>query len=338
MNIYDISEKAGVSIATVSRVINGNERVSEKTRQKVLAVMEETGYTPNAFARGLGLDTMQTVGILCADSSDSFLASAIYYIEQELRNYNYDVILCCTGYELETRKKYLELLLSKRVDAVILVGSNFVEQTKEKNSYIVEAAKRVPIILLNGYLDAENVYSALCDDADVVCRVAKAYLKAGKRDILYIGRSLSYSGICKQEGFIRAYEEMGIRLRKNQILLFNGSIQDTRDLLVERAKQGIREKVILTSDDELAIGAIKYAGVLGIEIPKDLEIVGYNDSKLGVCCEPELTSIDNKLEFSCMNAVTVLMKVLEGNQVPAKTVISADIKIRNSTTINFNKS
>lgn len=85
MTIYDVSEKAGVSIATVSRVLNGSNNVSEQTRQKVLAVIEACGYTPNAFARGLGLNSMNTIGILCADSSDLYLANAIYHIEQELR-------------------------------------------------------------------------------------------------------------------------------------------------------------------------------------------------------------------------------------------------------------
>ena len=85
LNIYDVSEKAGVSIATVSRVLNGNERVSERTREKVLAVMEECGYTPNAFARGLGLNTMKTIGLMCADSSDLYMAKAIYFVERLLR-------------------------------------------------------------------------------------------------------------------------------------------------------------------------------------------------------------------------------------------------------------
>ena len=100
MNIYDISQKAGVSIATVSRVLNGSEKVSEKTRKKVLAVMEENSYTPNAFARSLGLNSMHTVGILCSDSSDVYQAQAIYYLERELRKNSYASMLCCTGYEL----------------------------------------------------------------------------------------------------------------------------------------------------------------------------------------------------------------------------------------------
>ena len=88
MNIYDVSKKAGVSIATVSRVMNGNDNVSEKTKQRVLSVMEELGYTPNVFARGLGLNSMNTIGVMCTDSSDIYLANAVYYIERELRSYS----------------------------------------------------------------------------------------------------------------------------------------------------------------------------------------------------------------------------------------------------------
>ena len=124
MTIYDISEKAGVSIATVSRVLNGSSLVSEKTRRKVMDAMEKYGYTPNAFARGLGLNTMKTIGILCADSSDLYLAKAVYYIEQKLRANGYDSILCCTGYELEAKAASMNLLIGKKVDAVILTGSN----------------------------------------------------------------------------------------------------------------------------------------------------------------------------------------------------------------------
>lgn len=85
MNIYDVSNKAGVSIATVSRVLNGNAKVSSATRNKVLDAMKELDYTPNVFARGLGLNTMNTIGIMCIDSSDIYLANAVYYLEQELR-------------------------------------------------------------------------------------------------------------------------------------------------------------------------------------------------------------------------------------------------------------
>ena len=103
MNIYDISKQAGVSIATVSRVLNGSDKVSPATREKVLQVIDQNSYTPNAFARSLGLNSMHTVGILCADSSDVYLASAIYYLERELRQNSYASMLCCTAGTLSFR-------------------------------------------------------------------------------------------------------------------------------------------------------------------------------------------------------------------------------------------
>lgn len=84
MNIYDVSEKAGVSIATVSRVLNNSPHVSKKTKERVLAVIEESGYVPNAFARGLGLNTMRTIGLLCPDPADAYLSQALAYLERLL--------------------------------------------------------------------------------------------------------------------------------------------------------------------------------------------------------------------------------------------------------------
>ena len=153
MTIYDISEKAGVSIATVSRVLNGSSNVSEKTKKKVLDVINQYEYTPNAFARGLGLNTMKTIGIMCADSSDLYLAKAIYYIEQKLRANDYDSILCCTGYELGTKMSSMNLLITKKVDGIILVGSNFIYERESDNKYIADAAMQVPVMLLNADLE-----------------------------------------------------------------------------------------------------------------------------------------------------------------------------------------
>ena len=105
MNIYDISRRAGVSIATVSRVLNNSPHVSENTRKKVMAVIEGTGYVPNAFARGLGLNTMKTIGLLCPDASDPYLSQALTYLERAFRQQGYDCLLSCTDKELHARQQ-----------------------------------------------------------------------------------------------------------------------------------------------------------------------------------------------------------------------------------------
>ena len=108
MTIYDISEKAGVSIATVSRVLNGSNNVSEKTKKKSAGCDQPVRVHSQRIRQGLGLNTMKTIGIMCADSSDPYLAKAIYYIEQKLQANGYDSILCCTGYDLGYQSKFHE--------------------------------------------------------------------------------------------------------------------------------------------------------------------------------------------------------------------------------------
>jgi LacI family transcriptional regulator/LacI family asc operon transcriptional repressor len=336
MNIYDISKKAGVSIATVSRVLNGNSYVSEKTKEKVLKVIEECSYTPNAFARGLGLNTMSTVGIMCADSSDPYIARAIYFIEQELRQNNYDALLCCTGFDVEVKEKYMNLLLSKRTDAIILVGSNFVEANNEKNQYIREAAKKVPIMIVNGALDGENIYCTLYDDYQAVFEATKALKNSGCKNILYLYNSKSYSGKKKLSGFKSAMNLDKSVSEENYeyIKFFNGNIKEIIDYLTSLRNNGLEFDGIVTADDNLAIGALKYAKENNIKVPNELSIIGFNNSIVAECSEPELTSIDNKLEAVCYNCISTLMNIFDGMHAPLKTVFSAEIIYRGTTRPN----
>jgi LacI family transcriptional regulator/LacI family asc operon transcriptional repressor len=331
MNIYDVSQKAGVSIATVSRVINGNPNVSEKTKQKVLDVMKEIGYTPNVFARGLGLNTMKTIGIMCSDSSDTFLANAVYHLEQNLRKNGYDSFLCCTGYELHTKQKYLKLLLSKRVDAIVMVGSSFLEANKKDNAYIMEAADEVPIMLINGYLSHPRIYCTLCDDHQAVYDAVSKLITQGRKKILYLYNSKSYSGLQKLSGYKAALAAHELPLDENLMQMCPNNLVDTKNLLNSLAKQGLNYDAVVTAEDLLAIGTIKFIKDSGRQIPQDVSIIGYNNSLLTTCCDPELTSIDNHVETLCISTISTLMRVLSGNDVPNKTTISNDLIVRKTT-------
>lgn len=331
MNIYDVSEHAGVSIATVSRVLNGNPNVSEKTREKVLKVMDELGYTPNVFARGLGLDTMQTIGIMCSDSSDPYLAGAIYYLERSLRSHDYDAILCCTGYDLDAKQKYFELLRSKRVDAIILAGSKFVEMRAKDNAYIIDAAAELPIMLVNGYLEGENIYSTVCDDRAAMYQAASQLIESGHKRILYLYSSYSYSGLNKMDGYKDALHSHGLSVSDNMICQCTKDMEASRDLLLSLHRQGLIFDAVLTSDDSLAVGAVKYANAEGISIPDELSIIGYNNSLLARCTDPEITSIDSKIEALCTTTVNTLMGVFSGVNVPSRTTIASDLIKRKTT-------
>lgn len=333
MNIYDISEKAGVSIATVSRVINGSDSVSEKTRQKVLAVMKESGYTPNAFARGLMLNTMHTIGIMCSDSSDAYLANAVFYLEKELRSHGYDSILCCTGYELENKQKYMKLLTRKKVDALILAGSSFLDMKPENNRYIAKAARQIPVMLMNGCLKKPNIYSVLCDDCRAVEEAAGRLLQDGRKNILFLYRAESFSAKEKEIGYRNALKKHGLEVDERLIRQCpkTKELDKVEDFLEKITQEGIIFDAVLASEDFWAVGAIKYAKKHRLAIPEDVSIIGFNNSQLAQCCDPELTTVDNRVQELSTTTVKLLMKVLDGEEIPAKTTIQAKLVIRETT-------
>ena len=334
MNIYDISQKAGVSIATVSRVLNGSNRVSPKTRDKVLAVMDQLGYVPNAFARGLGLKSMKTIGLLCPDASDAYLAKALDHLERGFRGHGYDCLLSCTGKALADRAKGVELLLGKHVDGLVLMGSTFVEADEKGNAYLRKAAAHTPLVLLNASYPCENVYCVLCDDYRATLEATQYLLDTGRKEILYLYHSRNYSGQKKLAGYKAGLESREIPVREELIRFFaedKMSVPEVRDYLLALDREGLRFDAVLTSEDVLSVGAAKYARVTGKSVPEALSIIGYNNSSFCLCCEPELTSVDNKLETLCNQCVTTMLTVLKGEEAPQKTIFSAELVRRGST-------
>jgi LacI family transcriptional regulator/LacI family asc operon transcriptional repressor len=311
MNIYNIAELAGVSIATVSRVVNDSPRVSEKTKQKVRAIMEENGYTPNVFARGLGLDSMKTIGILCPDVSDAYMATAVAHLESLMHEHGYDCILCCSGFEQTIKEKYVSLLLAKRIDALIMVGSTYAgaEGEESRVQYVFEAARQVPVFLINGYLDGENIYCAYGDDYQATYDVTSQMIESGRRRILFLCDSHSYSATRKLAGYESALKSHGLPVLGDLKLYVKNRIHTVRDILLER--RDLRFDSVIATDDGLAVGAIKYANAKLLKIPEDMCVTGFNNSALSICSDPELSSVDNRLEELCNITISNMMKILQ---------------------------
>ncbi len=347
MNIYDIAKLSGVSIATVSRVVNGSPRVSEKTKQKVLAVMEESEYTPNVFARGLGLNSMKTIGILCPDISDQYMAEAVSHLEKRLHECGYDCILGCSGSMQEAREHHTRLLLSKRIDALILVGSLYAGSGKdpEETEYVRAAAQQVPVFMINGYVEGENIYCSYGDDRQGAYDVTRALIRRGKKRILFLYDSQTYSARQKMEGYESALTDAGYPILgglKYYIRPFGmhqpeeaGFAEFSENLAgyVQNKVLYVKEMLLahrtlefdsaFACNDGLAVGVLKYARAKGLAVPEELSVAGYNNSTMAVCCEPELTSVDNQVKRLCNDAVDRMLEVLQG-----KEDVEQDHKVR----------
>ena len=234
MNIYDIAELAGVSIATVSRVVNDSPLVSEKTKAKVRKVMEENNYTPNVFARGLGLGTMKTIGIVCPDVADAYMAQGVAFIERNLRESGYDCILQCSGKNPEDAKAAVTNILNEKIDALFLIGSFYMfnGDNDPNTDYLREAAKNVPVFLVNGYVEGQNIYGALCDDKAAVEQAVNLLISEGRKHILFLYNTDSHSSRLKREGYIEALNAAGLPVDENLFFFARPGIEDAkRDLL-----------------------------------------------------------------------------------------------------------
>jgi LacI family transcriptional regulator len=330
MKMHDIAKLAGVSIATVSRVINEPKKVKPETRERIQRILTETNFVANAFARGLVVNSMKTIGVLVVDIRDLYFSTVTYNIEREFTKLGYNVILSNTGGELGEKKKYLRVMLEKQVDGLILVGSVFKETAS--NEHILATSESVPIVMVNSLLEGNNVYSVLCDDAQGIRDVVTYLVQQGRRAIFYLNDVRGSSGLSKLAGFKAGMAEHG--LNEANILEMDTDPKRTLSYLTRFLAARPRVDAIITGQDTTAIGVMKELAELNYQVPGDIAVVGYNNSILAQIATPSLTSVDNLQEPMAKYAVQILFDVLHHKPAPKKTLLSPNLIIRDSTRLS----
>lgn len=332
--IYDISREAGVSTATVSRVLNGSDKVKPATKEKILEIVKKHNFAPNASARAMKIQSSKTIGVLCPDSSDTFYSKAVHNVEQQLQKHGYGALICSAGYNKDIQKNFVDLIISQKVDALILVGSDFIGTTEDEKQYIKDASVYMPIMLMNSAFDYPNVYSVLCDDYASTYEATSSMVESGIRDILYLYNSHSYSGTKKLNGYKAAMEKYHIKDYEKYIHYYKQKSEQFNDIVSfmdSIAQSGQQFHGVVCSNDLIAIGCIKYAQMKGIRVPEDLSVIGYNNSFLIDCTVPDLSSVDNHIKEQAHQIVKILLGVLSGKEMPTKTILPGELIKRGST-------
>lgn len=309
--------------------MNDSPKVSEKAKEKVRRVMEENNYTPNVFARGLGLGSMKVLGIICPDVADGYMARAVSYLEKNLQGYGYDCILYCSGYDVEDKQQAIERILKKQIDALILVGSDYADDSPEYFQCVQTVAQQIPVLLINGYMEGENIYCVFADDFQAVYDITDELLFAGSKRILFLEDSFSYSAKRKREGYKAALRDRGIPVDDRLILYADKTIHTTRDILLRQ--RSLSFDSVIASNDSMAVGALKYAHARGIKVPEELNVVGYDNSELSISCEPELTSVDTRVEVLCKTAIDAVMALLNGKDIRKEQMLKCHLVKRKTT-------
>ena len=322
MNIYEIAKQAGLSTTTVSRVINNSPHVSDKTRERVLKIIEESGFVPNYFARSLNKIKTKTVGIICPVITDINHSRTVSAIEKYLRIYEFDIILCSVEQNYENMTRYFEIMITKHVDAVFLVGIS--EHNQENINALAEMAKQIPVIIVNGVLELDNVYSVICNEKYMAVSIVEQLCLSGYSHIAYIYDTTTYSGLKKLEGYKKGLEKSGIPDENLVLQISEDKSMTDITFAVNKILDFLSTckpmpDAIMTADDVLALAALKALKKMGIKMP----VIGWYNSIIAQCSTPTITTVDIGMDKMGETAVSLLLNILNNKRSPKYIEIHA---------------
>lgn len=326
--LKDVAERAGVTVTTVSRMLNGRVPVSEKTARRIHQAMNELGYHPNELARSLAKRSSNFIGLIVPSAKNYFFSSVIHSIEHYATAHDCKLLLCVSNLETQKEKEYFNMLMSNKVMGIILAS-----HTQDLEDMVDLIGLDAPLVTIDRVL-SETIPSACPDNYSGGFIGAEHLIARGCRRLVYVGSSKGFNmdankrylgmrDACRKHGFellgsVDAVEEQFISM-------------DYREP-VERAF-GLYPDLdgILTSNDIIAAASVRYCRNHGIGVPDQVKIIGYDDSTLAVNCLPQLTTIHQPIDDICRYAVESIIKAAAGETIATTAVFPVKLIERETT-------
>ncbi|WP_077619104.1 catabolite control protein A [Bacillus sinesaloumensis] len=329
VTIYDVAREANVSMATVSRVVNGNPNVKPTTRKKVLEAIDRLGYRPNAVARGLASKKTTTVGVIIPDISNIFYSELARGIEDIATMYKYNIILSNSDQNKDKEFHLLNTMLGKQVDGIVFMSGNI---TKE---HVEEFDKSPAPIVLAGSVESTNTVPSVTIDVEQAAYDAVTELaERGHKKIAYISGPLNepVNGEKKLAGFKRAIEDAGLSYNEEYVIEGDYTYDSGIEGFEKIHELADKPTAIFVGTDEMALGVIHSAQDLGYSIPNDLEVIGFDNTRLALMVRPQLTSVVQPMYDIGAVAMRLLTKLMNKENVDEQIVVLPHrIEFRNST-------
>ncbi len=285
--IYDVAGAAKVSLATVSRVMNNPEKVNPETREKVLRVIKELGYRPNAIARGLASRRTTTVGVVIGDVSRASTAQLLGGIIDIAKKYEYSLKIFSVGAD-EDITDAMRAVVAEQVDGILFLNDEL-EKDKMKSAIDYIKDSMVPLVLTNVIYDDESVPSVAIDYSRATYLITKKMLEFGRENVYLFSTVRHYStNTAKEQGYIQAMEEAG---KEPRIFRTSGDTSVNR-LHFESFFQNNKIDGVIAVRDSIAISFMNIAKHNNRQIPKDISIVGLQNTKYAILSDPNLTCVD----------------------------------------------
>ncbi|MBF8983529.1 LacI family DNA-binding transcriptional regulator [Lutibacter sp. B2] len=317
VTIKDVAKRAGVSISTVSRVINSSKPVSSEIHQKVSSIIEETGYVPNPIARSLVMKKSRLIGVLVPDVSNFFIGEILNGIEEIGKMYNYDIILCNTYGDLEEEIKYLNLLSAKQVEGIVFMTWKLQEKLV---NYI--SKMETPVVLINRNSKDLDIPSVSIDNFKAAYEMTNYLIENGHEKIALIRNTVDKDafGFDLYRGYEKALKEHKIPIDERLIRYGYFELKKSYEITKDFIDENILPTAIFASSDVMAIGAINCLLDHGYKVPDEVSVVGFNDINLASIYRPNLTTIHQPIYD--IGAVAIRMIIKKINKEPLESNVS----------------
>lgn len=333
ITIYDIAAEAGVSPATVSRVLTNNAKVQKDKREKVLALIEKYNYKPNALARGLSETKTKLIGIVTADVRNPFYSAVYVACENAAWEQGYRVLLCNSQGDGNREIEQMHMLVQQRVEAIIQIGGH-VDALETDETYALETSKivnTIPIVV-SGKIDGVKSYSVRIDAGEAASLLTEHLIQLGHERIAFVGgrRDVASSAV-KIQMYREVLEKHGLKFRKEYCI--EGGYDYETGYNGTKALLGLRKipTAIIAINDFAAAGVVRGITEMGLSIPGDMSVVSYDNTYITDLVVPKLTSIDYDYKTLGKTLVDTAIAAAEGKDVPEYTPIKPSLVVRKSS-------
>lgn len=329
VTIKDVARIAKVSVATVSRVINGSKPVSDEARERVLKVIEETSFKPNIMARGLAKKRSNMIGVIITDIMNVYFSQMVAAIEKTANYYNYSTILCSSHVDETKEIENFHLLTEKGVDGIIFTLHSKVQ---EKVLNFIERTD-IPTVSLDKM--CLGTVSIGVDNQKEMYQMTKYLISIGHTHIAYIGgrSDADTTGILRSEGHRKALQESGIFLKQTMFVDGDFKIESGYNACEKLLMFNEQITAIVCACDEMAFGAMNCLIDRGLSVPGDISVAGFDDIALCKYTRPKLTTVHQPItEIGELAAKTIISHSANGKKTAEKHVIlKGGLVIRDST-------
>ncbi|SFB36941.1 transcriptional regulator, LacI family [Lentibacillus halodurans] len=317
VTIYDVAREANVSMATVSRVVNGNPNVKPVTRKKVLATIQELGYRPNAVARGLASKRTTTVGAIIPDISSIFFAELARGIEDIATMYKYNIILSNSDQNKDKELQLINAMLEKQVDGILFMGGDITNEHVDQFH-----TSSVPVVVAATNDETNTIPSVNIDYEAAAFEATSFLLDKGNVNIAFIsGVDDTLINQQKYDGYVRAFKEKSVRLNDEYILTGDYSYDSGIEAVNQLLEMNDRPTAVFVASDEMALGVIHGAQDKGYQVPDDLEVFGFDNTRLATMVRPTLSTIVQPMYDIGAVAMRLLTKYMNKEDVEEKKVV-----------------